>query len=105
MRSIHPLPVGRRDADQIKGQRKQMSQDTNHIEVYLEIGRTRTFAVALDWPGWCRSGRDEAGALQALCDYGPRYAHALQQTQLQFRAPSQVSALGVVERLAGNATT
>jgi hypothetical protein len=82
-----------------------MAQDTNQIEVYLEIGRTRTFAVALDWPGWCRSGRDEAAALQALCDYGPRYAHALQKTQLQFRAPSEASAFGVVERLAGNVTT
>jgi hypothetical protein len=74
-------------------------------EVYLEIGQTRTFAVALDWPGWCRSGRDEASALQALYDYGPRYARVLQTTQLPFRAPSEVSALAVVERLTGNATT
>jgi hypothetical protein len=77
----------------------------NQIEVYLEIGQTRTFAVALDWPGWCRSGRDEARALQALYDYGPRYARVLQSTQLRFRAPSEASALVVVERLTGNATT
>jgi len=83
----------------------QMAQDANHIAVYLEIGQTRTFAVALDWPGWCRSGRDEASALQALCDYGPRYARALQTTRLPFRAPSEASALVVVERLTGNATT
>jgi hypothetical protein len=83
----------------------RMAQGANHIEVYLEIGQTRTFAVALDWPGWCRSGRDEAAALQALCDYGPRYARALQRTQLRFRAPSEASALVVVERLTGNATT
>ena len=82
-----------------------MAQGANHIEVYLEIGQTRTFAVALDWPGWCRSGRDEASALQALYDYGPRYARALQPTQLRFRAPSQASALVVLERLRGNATT
>src|SRR5215472_8083694 len=82
-----------------------MAQGANHIEVYLEIGRTRTFAVALDWPGWCRSGRDEARALQALYDYGPRYGRALSNTQLRFRAPSQASALVVVEQLAGNATT
>jgi hypothetical protein len=83
----------------------RMAQGANHIEVYLEIGQTRTFAVALDWPGWCRSGRDEASALQALCDYGPRYAHALQTMRLSFRAPSEVSGLVVVEQLAGNATT
>ncbi len=82
-----------------------MTQGANHIEVYLEIGQTRTFAIALDWPGWCRSGRDEAGALQALYDYGPRYARALQTTRLRFRAPSEASALVVVERLTGNATT
>lgn len=82
-----------------------MAQDANPIEVYLEIGQTRTFAVALDWPGWCRSGRDEASALQALCDYAPRYARALQATQLGFRPPSEPSALVVVERLTGDATT
>ena len=82
-----------------------MAQGANQIEVYLEIGQTRTFAVALDWPGWCRSGRDEARALQALYDYGPRYARALSNTRLRFRAPSEASALVVVERLTGNATT
>lgn len=82
-----------------------MAQDANQIEVYLEIGQTRTFAVALDWPGWCRSGRDETSALRALYDYGPRYARALLTTRLDFRPPSDASALMVVERLAGNATT
>jgi hypothetical protein len=82
-----------------------MAQNANPIQVYLEIGQTRTFAVALDWPGWCRSGRDETSALQALCDYGPRYARVLQRTRLPFRAPSEASALVVVERLTGNATT
>jgi hypothetical protein len=82
-----------------------MARDTNQIEVYLEAGQTRTFAVALDWPGWCHSGRDEASALQALYDYGPRYARALQTMRLSFHAPSEASDLVVVERLTGNATT
>jgi len=82
-----------------------MAQGANQIEVYLEIGQTRTFAVALDWPGWCPSGRDEASALQAFYDYGPRYERALETTRLRFRAPSEVSALVVDERLTGNATT
>ncbi|MCA9910072.1 MAG: DinB family protein [Anaerolineae bacterium] len=82
-----------------------MAQDQNAIEVYLEVGQKRTFAVVADWPGWCRSGRDEAAALQALCDYAPRYARVLQATALTFRAPSDVSALVVADRLAGNATT
>ncbi|RPJ01096.1 MAG: hypothetical protein EHM39_03795, partial [Chloroflexi bacterium] len=82
-----------------------MAQDAKQIDVYLEIGKTRTFAVALDWPGWCRSGRDEASALQALYDYGPRYESVLQTTPLGFRAPSELSDLVVVERQTGNATT
>jgi hypothetical protein len=82
-----------------------MAQDVNPIEVYLETGQTRTFAVALEWPGWCRSGRDQTSALRALIDYAPRYARALHSTQLGFHPPSETSALLVVERLAGNATT
>jgi hypothetical protein len=82
-----------------------MAQDTNRIEVYLEVGKTRTFAVALDWPGWCRSGRDEVSALQTLCEYGPRYTRALQTMQLSFHAPSEAADLVVVEWLTGNTTT
>ena len=41
------------------------------IAIYLEVGQKKTFAGALDWPGWCRSGRDEASA---LAEYAPRYA-------------------------------
>ena len=75
------------------------------IDVYLEIGEKRTFAGALDWPGWCRSGRDEESALQALFDYGPRYARVVRASKLGFQAPADLSTLAVVERLKGNATT
>jgi hypothetical protein len=54
------------------------------IKVYLEVGKRRTIAAALDWPGWCRVGQDEAGALQALLEYGPRYAQVLRGTRLGF---------------------
>ena len=102
---MHPFVGSWHGLDQIEVEMYRMAQGANPIEVYLEIGQTRTFAGALDWPGWCRSGRDETSALQALCDYGPRYARALQRTRLRFRAPSEASALVVVERLTGNATT
>ena len=75
------------------------------IPVYLEVGSKRTFAGALDWPGWCRSGRDEASALQALVDYGPRYAAAIRSARLGFKAPADVSAFTVMERLNGDTTT
>jgi len=75
------------------------------MDVYLEVGKTRTFAGALDWPGWCRSGRNEASALQALVDHGPRYASVLRDTNLKVNLPSSISDLTVTERLAGNSTT
>lgn len=82
-----------------------MTKSSRTIEVYLEIGSKRTFAGALDWPGWCRSGRGEEAALQALVAAGPRYAHILRATSLGFQAPADVAAFSVVERLTGNATT
>jgi len=75
------------------------------IAVYLERGTKRTFACAVEWPGWCRGGRDEASALRALLDAGPRYARALKRTRLGFAAPKDVPALRVVLRVAGDATT
>jgi hypothetical protein len=74
-------------------------------DVYLEIGSKRTFAGALDWPGWCRSNRDESSALSALVAYGPRYARVLRTTGLGFQPPADSSALSVVERLTGNTST
>jgi hypothetical protein len=82
-----------------------MARELKKMDVYLEIGKKRTFAGAIDWPGWCRSGRDETSALQALFDYGPRYARVLRNTRLGFKAPDDVSAFIVSERLQGNATT
>ncbi len=82
-----------------------MTGRSHTIDVYLEIGKKRTFAGAIDWPGWCRSGRDEASALQSLQDAGERYARVLNAAQIEFQAPADTSALAVVERLAGNTTT
>jgi hypothetical protein len=75
------------------------------MDAYLETGKKRTFAGAIDWPGWSRSGRDEGSALQALFEYGARYEHVLRVAKLAVRAPADVSAFVVVERLEGNATT
>src|SRR5688500_5310741 len=74
------------------------------LEVYLEIGKKRTFAGALDWPGWSRSGQDEESALQGLLDYGPRYIRILPKS-LKFHPPAGLSEFKVVERLEGNTTT
>lgn len=75
------------------------------IDLYLESGQKRTFASAVDWPGWCRSGRDEASALQTLLDYGPRYARAIHSAGVEFQPPAGLSAFHVLERLEGSQTT
>ncbi len=75
------------------------------VNVYVEIGAKRTFAGALEWPGWCRSGKDEASALQALLDYGPRYADVLRRSGVPFSPPGSLKQLKVVERLKGGSGT
>ena len=75
------------------------------MAVYLEAGKKRTFAAALDWPGWCRQGRNETEALAALLAYGPRYASIIAGTGLGFVAPKDLAHFVVVERLPGTATT
>jgi hypothetical protein len=82
-----------------------MAQPSHKTVVYLEIGKKRTFAGAIDWPGWCRSGRDEESALQALFEYGPRYAEILRSAHLGFHAPTDIASLTVGERLEGTTTT
>jgi hypothetical protein len=75
------------------------------VDVYLEVGSKKTFAGAVEWAGWCRSGRDEAAALQALLLYAGRYQGVLQGTGLVLAAPADVESLTIVQRLAGNSTT
>ncbi|HUF60164.1 MAG TPA: hypothetical protein VMR89_11930 [Actinomycetota bacterium] len=75
------------------------------VETYLEVGAKRTFAGALDWPGWCRSSRHEEDALEALLAYGPRYAGVLKGSGVRFSPPARASTFDVVERLKGDATT
>lgn len=83
----------------------QMEESSKRIDVYLEVGSKKVFAGSLDWPGWCRPGRDEDSALQALFEYGRRYAQVLEGTGLGFNPPEDSSQFTVVERLTGNTST
>jgi hypothetical protein len=74
-------------------------------DIYLEIGQKKVIAVAVEWPGWCRISKEEGLAVQALLDYAPRYAKIPQTAGLSFQIPESVSAVNVVDRLEGNATT
>jgi DinB superfamily len=70
------------------------------IRVALEAGAKRVFAVAVDWPGWARSGRDEEAALLALAEHAPRYAAAVGEPGLL-----EDAGYDVVERLSGGSGT
>lgn len=71
---------------------------TPHTRVVLEISKTWAFASALDWPGWCRRGKGEHGALAALADYADRYA-------VVAGASFRPGDLQVVDRVPGTPTT
>jgi hypothetical protein len=77
---------------------------TGPTSVYLEVGKKRVFACALDWPGWCRSGKTEQLALESLAQYVPRYAEVADQAGIAFPA-SVGDLLRVVEQVPGAAGT
>ena len=72
------------------------------VAVFLEIGLKSTFASALDWPGWCRGGRNEDEALEALGSYAQRYAQVAEQGGA--RLPDSL-AFEVLERAPGGPMT
>ena len=73
-------------------------------DVYIEAGNKRVFACAFDWPGWCRSAKDEAGALAALQAYAARYAPVAKRARQSF-SPTADSKFRVAERIRGSANT
>lgn len=77
---------------------------TGPTRVYLEVGSTRVFAAALDWPGWCRSGRTEELAQEALAAYVPRYATVATRARAAFPR-SVADAFDIVERVPGSGAT
>jgi hypothetical protein len=75
---------------------------SRRIAACLEVTPAEAFASALDWPGWCRAGRDEGAALEALASYAGRYAPVAGRAGARF--PSTV-AFDVVERVPGGPAT
>jgi len=71
--------------------------------VYLEVGKKRVFASALNWPGWTRSAKTGEDALDLLNEYGSRYAKVV--TRLGFVAPKNAAGFTIEERVKGDATT
>lgn len=74
-------------------------------DVYLEAGQRRVFACAVDWPGWCRSGRGEEAALTELAVAAPRYAAIAALARVRFDPVEAVDCIEIAERVTGSATT
>jgi hypothetical protein len=66
--------------------------------IYLEKGRASVFAVALEWPGWCRRAPTSELAIEELVNYRPRYRAIVGRAF----DPGDVEVIGEVS---GNATT
>jgi hypothetical protein len=74
------------------------------IEIGEEVAAKKAFAWVIDWPGWCRSGKDPELAREALLEYAPRYAVVAKAAGLKL--PSLDGAeLEVIESLGGGGGT
>ncbi len=75
------------------------------IRVLLESGTQRVFATAIDWPGWSRSGRDEAAALENLAGYAKRYGRVAAAAKMEPPAAVEPRDLHILARVKGTSTT
>jgi hypothetical protein len=75
----------------------------SRIRVLVEAAPRKVFVCALDFPGWSRAGRDEAGAVEAFLAAATRYARVAAATGVAL--PVEDLELDVVERVAGDAST
>jgi hypothetical protein len=75
---------------------------TERLEIGLELGTKKAFAWALDWPGWCRSGKDPDLAQAALLTAAPRYAVVAEAAGLVLPARIEVA---IVETVTGDGGT
>jgi hypothetical protein len=73
-------------------------------EISFEVGKKRVFAWVHDWPGWCRAGKTEELAMEALAAYLPRYRVVTDEAGLKLPARAAKD-FQVVDRVPGNATT
>jgi len=83
---------------------QRRTRPSEGLRVVLEVGTRRTFASAVEWPGWSRSGRDPEAALETLALYAPRYAVATRAAGVRFPVTA-AETFEIVERLPGTATT
>jgi hypothetical protein len=72
------------------------------VKVGVETAAKRVFVCSLEWPGWSRSGKSEALALEAFLAAVPRYAVVAREAGHTFVEDVDVD---VVERRPGGSGT
>jgi hypothetical protein len=74
------------------------------LDIGAEVSPKKTFVWAIDWPGWCRSGKDRDLAVEAFLAARGRYAKVARRAGLDL---PQVDAddLRVVESVDGGGGT
>lgn len=53
------------------------------LDIGAEVSPKKSFVWAIDWPGWCRSGKDRDLALEALLGARSRYAKVAKRAGLE----------------------
>src|SRR5580765_4028034 len=77
---------------------------TKPIAVSIEAAPKKSFATAVDWPGWSRSGKAEALAIESLASYAERYSRVAKLAGEALADPDRLE-LDVVERTGGGGGT
>jgi hypothetical protein len=79
---------------------------TRKHRVAIEATPKKTFATAIDWPGWSRSGKTPELALETLGAYAPRYAVVAGEAGESYRrGPVDPDDFEVVEEASGGGGT
>ena len=77
----------------------------DRIEIGEETTARKAFVWAVDWPGWCRGGKDATLAREALLAHAECYSVVAMIAGLVLPAPSDNADLDVVESVPGAAST
>lgn len=82
-----------------------MKDITQPYEILIENRDKKSFAIAMDWPGWCRSGKNESYAINELLSYAHRFARTAEIAGFEFIIPESPAQWMIIEEIPGNSTT
>jgi hypothetical protein len=74
------------------------------LDIAEEVAPKKVFVWAVDWPGWCRGGKDRELAVAALLDHADRYATVAKVAGLALPTVD-AEALQTVESMGGGSGT